>query len=305
MRDLYRLEREYLREGILLANPDLLHAHWTYEYAMASLETKLPTVVTARDNAFVMLRLSRDLYRLGRLFIQFWVLRRARFVTAVSPYLAKSLQWLVNREIVVIPNTMEALDGMSQFSEQGSEPGVRIATVLNGWGSRKNAKAAIKAFAILRYTVPDAEMFMYGADFQDKGPAAQWAAKRNLTENIRFCGQVPRNSLLQELKRISILLHPAVEESFGMAVLEAMALRVPVVAGVESGAVQWVLDEGRAGFLTDVTDPEKISEALLRCIKDAEDRKRKQRHAYGRLLSLFSPDSVAAQYEKIYDKVLS
>src|SRR5688572_18838822 len=39
MRDLYKLEREGLRDGIRLAKPDVLHAHWTYEFAMACLET--------------------------------------------------------------------------------------------------------------------------------------------------------------------------------------------------------------------------------------------------------------------------
>src|SRR5689334_4727761 len=33
MRDLFRIERQYLKEGIVLAQPDLLHAHWTYEFA--------------------------------------------------------------------------------------------------------------------------------------------------------------------------------------------------------------------------------------------------------------------------------
>src|SRR6478672_7090449 len=51
MRDLYKIERQGLLEGIRLAKPDVLHAHWTYEFALACLETGLPMLVTAHDNA--------------------------------------------------------------------------------------------------------------------------------------------------------------------------------------------------------------------------------------------------------------
>ena len=90
-----------------------------------------------------------------------------------------------------------------------------------------------------------------------------------------------------------------------MALLEAMATGIPIVAGNDAGGVPWVLDEGRAGFLTDVKDPKKITQAMLTCLRNLEECKQKQKNAYKRVLSLFSPDSVAEQYEKIYEKVLS
>jgi glycosyltransferase involved in cell wall biosynthesis len=90
-----------------------------------------------------------------------------------------------------------------------------------------------------------------------------------------------------------------------MAVIEAMALGLPVVAGLNSGGVPWVLDEGRAGFLTDVRKPEKILQTLLACVERPEDRERRQRIAYSRVLNVFSPDSVANRYERMYDRILS
>ena len=103
---------------------------------------------------------------------------------------------------------------------------------------------------------------------------------------------------------MSILLHPALEESFGMAIVEAMVLGLSVVAGRDSGAVRWVLDEGRAGFLTDVKDPNAIAESLLACIEREEDRERRRRNAFERV-AYFSPQSVIAEYGKLYEKVLA
>jgi glycosyltransferase involved in cell wall biosynthesis len=304
MRDLYDAERESLREGILITKPELLHAHWTYEFALACLETKLPTVITCRDNAFQVLFYRKDLYRVGRLVLQLWVLRKARFLTAVSPYLADSLRWFSKSKIEVIANPINLPDGTYNGKLRCSSA-LRIATVLNGWGNLKNAKTGIRGFNCFRRLMPEAEMFMYGTDFQDTGPAAQWAAKNNLAQGIRFCGPVPRTRLLQELQGMSILLHPAREESFGMAILEAMALGIPVVAGYNCGAVQWVLDDGRAGFLTDVRSPKAIAQALLTCISQPEDRLARQENAYRRACNEFSSQGVSAQYENLYRKVLA
>jgi L-malate glycosyltransferase len=304
MRDLYRVERQRLMEGICLAKPDLLHAHWTYEFALACLETGLPTLVTSHDNAFQVLRFTRDLYRLGRLYLQIRVIRKAPFMTAVSPYVADSHRWLAKTEIEVIPNPIEVSRETANWCDRASGP-VRIATVLNGWGNLKNPQAAIKAFGLLSRELPDAEMFMYGADYEEGGIASQWAASKGLSRNIHFCGFLPPPDLQRELKEMSMLLHPSLEEACPMTLLEAMALRLPIVAGSDAGGVPWLLDEGRAGFLTDVRNPKKIAQAVLTCVREAEECEQKQRNAHNRVMSLFSPNSVAEQYEKLYEKVLS
>jgi L-malate glycosyltransferase len=303
-RDLYRVEREGLREAIGLAKPDLLHAHWTYEFAIACLETPLPTLVTSHDYAVRTVRFRFDPFRLAQLCLQIWVLRKARFLTAVSPYLADSLRWLAKTEIEMIPNPVEAQWAPGNGCDQRLEP-LRIATVLNWWGKAKNPKVAIEAFALLRLEVPDAELFMYGTDFEEGGTASRWAASKGLSQNIQFCGFLPPHDLQRNLKRMSILLHPSLEEACPLALLEAMALGLPIVAGSDAGGVPWVLDEGRAGLLTDVRDPAKVAQAVLRCIQEPEEREQRRQNAYDRVVRLFSPNSIAEQYEKMYQKVLS
>jgi glycosyltransferase involved in cell wall biosynthesis len=70
----------------------------------------------------------------------------------------------------------------------------------------------------------------------------------------------------------SILVHPALEEAQPMALIEAMALGIPVIAGHRSGGVPWTLDDGRAGVFVDVTDPEQIAQAMLRLANDQQER---------------------------------
>src|SRR5207247_89428 len=142
----------------------------------------------------------------------------------------------------------------------------RIATVLNGWGRLKNPKTAINAFSIIRREMPYAELFMYGKDFEEGGSASQWAHARNFHHHIHFRGYVRPPDLHNQLKAMTMLLHPSLEEACPMTLLEAMALGVPVVAGNDAGGVPWVLEEGKAGFLTNVRDPHEIARAILACI---------------------------------------
>jgi glycosyltransferase involved in cell wall biosynthesis len=304
MRDLFKVERQGLRDGIRLANPDILHAHWTYEFALACLETGLPTLVTSHDNAVQVLRFSRDLYRLGRLCLQIRVIKRAPFLTAVSPYLAKALRWIAKRDIPVIPNAVDFPKDNENTIKWEPAP-FKIATVLNGWGRLKNPKGAIEAFNLLRYQLPDAEMFMYGVDYEEGGLASRWASSQGLSENIHFCGFISPGDLQNNLRKMSVLLHPALEEACPLALLESMALGVPVVAGAHAGGVPWVLDNGKAGFLTDAREPKNIAKTLLICVEETTTREEKQRNARRRVLSLFSPNSVAEQYEQMYEEVLA
>jgi glycosyltransferase involved in cell wall biosynthesis len=225
-------------------------------------------------------------------------------MTAVSPYVARAHRWLAKTEIEVIPNAVEVPQEAGNQCNRDSGS-VRIATVLNGWGDLKNPQAAIKAFALLRRELPEAEMFMYGTDFEEGGIASRWAASKGLSQNIHFCGFLLPHDLQRELKEMSMLLHPALEEACPLTLLEAMALGLPIIAGHDAGGVPWVLDEGRAGFLTDVRDPSKIAQAMIICFRETKEREEKRRHAYNRVKSFFSPNSVACKYEKVYERVLS
>ena len=47
-------------------DPDIVHAHWTYEFALGAIESRVPTVVTAHDAPLSILRLNPTPYRLAR-----------------------------------------------------------------------------------------------------------------------------------------------------------------------------------------------------------------------------------------------
>ena len=80
-------------------------------------------------------------------------------------------------------------------------------------------------------------MLMCGVDFEEEGKASQWATSQGLHQHIHFRGFLPPHKLQKELKEMSLLPHPSREEACPMALLEAMAIGLPIVAGSEAGGV--------------------------------------------------------------------
>lgn len=301
--DSFKQERISLRQAMQDDAPDLVHAHWSYEFALAAIESGLPHLITCHDAPQVVLRYSPNLYRMVRYFMARRVLNQARYLTAVSPYLKQKLDSYARVPIAVVPNPLPTdLTHLSTSTRRYDQGRPRIAMVLNGWGARKNPKTALRAFAALRRTFPEADLYIMGADYGVGGKAESWAKPQGLTNGVHFMGPQPYPVLLAKLAESDLLLHPALEETFGMSIAEAMSLGVPVVGGRASGAVPWVIGEG--GVVTDVTSTAAIEKAMVGLLSDSVEYQCYGHSARSRVQENFSSERVAATYESIYLDVL-
>ena len=307
MLDFFRVERSALQRAIEADAPEVVHAHWTYEFAMAAIATGIPHVITCHDSPIQVLRYSPNLYRLGRYAMARMVFPQAKTLSAVSPYLRDELMKYAGVEISVIPNpaplkALERFSGERQPDTRTEKP--RIAMLLNGWGRRKNPQPAIKAFALLRRAIPAAALHLYGNDFGMGETAERWATHRQLLEGVVFHGATPHEQLMNDMQQMDVLLHPALEESCPMTLIEAMALGLPVIGGADSGGVPWVLGYGTAGILTDVRNPTAMYQAMLDLLAEPERYQRLSAAARSRSLAEFSPKPVAERYLNLYQQAL-
>jgi glycosyltransferase involved in cell wall biosynthesis len=309
MLDLFALERRALADAMREARPDIIHAHWTYEFAAAALDSGLPCLITCHDSPWTILKIQRDLYRLGRYLMAKSVFRRAKHLTVVSPYLVDELRGMARAPLSVVPNPMP--DAVFEAGHVRSAPDFKvcppqITMLLSGWSPIKNPEAGMLAMSPVRTVYPGAKMHLYGTDFGPGERAQQWAEEHQLEDGFVFHGWTPHSQTMLELANMDLLLHPAVEESFGMTIAEAMALGLPVVAGQVSGAVPWVLGaENGGGALVDIRSPEKIAEALLTILGDPDLYVRYSTQGHARASENFSATAVARSYLQHYRDVLA
>jgi len=306
MVDFYALEQKNMVKLIKQANPDIVHAHWSYEFAGAAVKSGYPYLVTTHDNAFQVLRYFKNLYRLGRLIMSEFILRKVKYASTVSPYM---LNYVRNRcqYVKLIPNPV-----VIRFQKDEIEALVRtkintlniprILMINNGWDARKNGKIGLLAFKELQKSIPNATLHLFGTGSEENGLAQQDANFLGV-EHVYFNGAVSYHKISEELKMAHLLIHPSLEESFGMVLIEAMAYGVPAIGGIKSGAVPWVLNQ--ADLLVDVTKAPQMASKMLEVLTTDILYKNLALQCYHNAAERFSSNAVVATYLKYYQHILA
>lgn len=237
---LYSQEVSAMRVLLRDIQPDVVLAHWTYEYARTAIMSRIPAVVVAHDSPWRVWRLMRQPRMLFRaLYATFFVLPHIQLLITVSPHIKEEFSWCKNARVLVIPNGIMPREG-------GRVRKVAKTIVCVTEGNRlKNSSLMTSVFEVLKTKHPDWELRMF----------------------VKGENTVSREEIFHVLsEEADVFCSPSLEESFGMAFLEAMSCGVPCVGGEKSGAVPWVL--GDAGVLCDVTRPESLVVALERVMGD-------------------------------------
>jgi glycosyltransferase involved in cell wall biosynthesis len=308
--DFFSLERQKLALAVAQEKIDILHAHWTYEFAMVAQESGIPAIATMHDVPEDILRFTLSPYYFGRYLMARRILARGLPLTVVSGYLADRLaqKGISPADVIANPlpvwlKDLEPVRG--GFPVNGRFP--VISMVAGYWNGFKNPLPGIKAFANIRQTTGQApELHLYGPDFGPNGKAEKYIRAAGVRlDGIKLRGGVPHRKLLEELSGSDALVHTAITESFGMAVAEAMALGVPIIGGIRSGAIPWLLEHGAAGQLVDVMDVAAVEAAILRVLQRPDEIRVLASHAQKRIWQIASPEAIAGQYLNAYHRVLN
>jgi glycosyltransferase involved in cell wall biosynthesis len=302
--DLFNCERRLLRRVMVEVSPDIVHAHWSYEFALAAIEQPAPHLITCHDSPTAVLRFTRSPYRALRWLMARQVFARGQHFTTVSPYMCAELPPRVRARAAVVPNPV-ACQAFRLGRARPLPATRRVAMICNGWDARKNPQAALRGFANWRHRQAEGELHVFGAGFAAGEVAHRWAVSEGLAHGVHFHGRVSHAALLREVAEFDVLLHPSLEESFGVVIAEAMALGLPIVAGRASGAVPWVVGASADGvaacaLLVDVRSAEEICAALA----EVFDNGYTARSAAGvaRAGSAFTVGTIVKRYLELYTK---
>ncbi|MGY6648827.1 glycosyltransferase family 4 protein [Wenyingzhuangia sp. IMCC45574] len=276
---------------------DVINAHWSYEFAIGALLVyPNKTIVTFRDDAPSILKILKHPYRVTRLCMDAWVRKKAKFKTYNSPYLSKLIG--LKGEVIGNPIFDDKLTAPRKL--HGTEEAFKICFIANGTDFRKNPHTAVKAFQLIKKKHTHTELFFIGKGYEAGGELAK---EYHQIKGIHFLGFQKHEYLLERLKEFDLMLHTALEESFGNNLIEAMAKGMPVVAGKTAGAVPWVLDKGRAGVLVNITNPTLIAKAIDELIDNVSVYNTYSKRGFENVKERFSQSAVCEKYIEVYKKI--
>jgi len=160
----------------------------------------------------------------------------------------------------------------------------------------------IKAFSLITDQLPAEWVCLCVGRDDGIGMALQvQAEQQGVAHNIRFMGS--RQDVAEVLCAADIGILCSHEEGFSNAVIEGMAVGLPMVVSDVGGNGEAVVHEG-TGFVVPPRDPQALAQALLELALDAP-----LRHAMGRLgrqrvEQNFSMATCIDRYVKLYNRIL-
>jgi glycosyltransferase involved in cell wall biosynthesis len=294
--ELARLVREHRIE--------VVHAHVARDYPLAALAT--------RRNRQAKLIITRHvLFPLNKLHSV--TLSHVARVICVSQAVKRALsaQKIFNaNKLIVIPNgidfrrldtSLENFDREEFRKQMKIPPGSLLIGTVGEIKKQKGHEDFLRAASLIARQRTDAHFVITGADPTSTGEHRAslelLIAELNLTNRVHLTGWL--DDVAPLLAALDVYVSASHTESFGLSIVEAMALGLPIVATATEGA-QEIINSDDAGVLVHVGDVEAMASALLRLLEDANARKRIGTLARATARTRFSLKRMVDETEKAY-----
>jgi glycosyltransferase involved in cell wall biosynthesis len=203
------------------------------------------------------------------------------------------------QERVFLTNTFGTIPDAAPVDRTalGASPGMTVLLVL----ARMHPVKGIDVFLRALTKAPGLFAWIAG-DGPERAAYERLAEELGVAERVRFLGW--RNDRKALLEACDVVLLPSRYEPFGTVILEAWAMRRPLVATRADGARQYV-EDGKTGLVCSIDDATGLAACLRRIATDADLRARLVENGYHRYSTEFTRDIVLDRLQVAYGAALA
>lgn len=278
---------------------EIVHAHLARDYPLAAF--------AARKAGGARLILTRHvLFPLSR--IHKVLLRRVARVIAVSQAVADGLieQDIFERDKIVVIHNGVDIDRFAKTRESDAARRQKIGArfcvgTIGELAPIKGQESFLRAAAIVSSRRDDVDFVVAGEDKSRTGENQRGLQSMidelNLRQRVRIDGWA--DDVVELLRTLDVFVSASRSESFGIAMVEAMAGGVPVVATMTAGARE-IIDENKTGVLVPIEDEKAMAEAICELLDDPQRRERLAHDARRMVSERFSLDRMVDETEGAY-----
>lgn len=292
-----------LRKIIVEGCYDVVHFHTSRAHSMAP-------AVSGMARAMVVTR--RMDYRPNRLFAPYLYNRAVDAVAAISTPVARALQAAGVRpeRLVVIPSGVDCerfrpptpVEKRAARECLGIAPDEFAVGAVGALEERKGHCYLLEAIAALGARAGRARVVCLIAGAGSlAGELSEIVVRRGISDRVKMLGRVEDSRPL--LEALDLFVFPSLKEGLGVAMLEAMASGLAVVASASGGVVD-VVQEGISGILVPSADARAIATAIKRLCSDEAERSRVGAEARKRVCARFSVAAMARRTIELYRSCL-
>jgi N-acetyl-alpha-D-glucosaminyl L-malate synthase BshA len=297
-----------LVDVVRFAKLDVLHVHYAIPHASAAFMAKQILKTYDIEIPVITTLHGTDITLVGRdpsyNPVVTFSINQSDGVTAVSENLKEDTlkHFKITRDIRVIPNFIDltrfSLKPREHFKKAIAPGDERILIHTSNFRKVKRIADVINIFEMVHRAMPS-KLLMVG-DGPERVNAEQLCRDLNICQDVRFLG---KQEAVEEILSVSdLFLMPSESESFGLAALEAMACKVPVITTNVGGLPELNIN-GVTGFMNDVGDVEGMAKNALYILEDC-DRLAKFKKAALKQAKNFDLALILPKYEDYYKEVI-
>ncbi|WP_082021747.1 N-acetyl-alpha-D-glucosaminyl L-malate synthase BshA [Sphingobacterium sp. T2] len=288
---------------------DILHVHYAIPHASAAYLAKqilksyginIPVITTLHGTDITLVGRDKSFKPVVTFSIN-----QSDGVTTVSESLKQQTKeyFDIQREIKVIPNFIDPdrfVNKKREHFKKAIAPGnERILVHTSNFRKVKNTEDVVRIFHRVMQEVPS-KLLMVG-DGPERSNAEELARQLGIANSVRFLG---KQDAIEEILSVSdLFLMPSSSESFGLAALEAMACRVPVVSS-NIGGLPELNVHGETGFLSDVGNIEEMAQHAIYILEDCDRLEKFKQAAYDHAKN-FEINQILPLYEAYYQEAIA
>lgn len=204
----------------------------------------------------------------------------------------------VGEKAVILPNSLNPAFIRPRFAGEREKKIVSVGRM----DANKNHEMQLRAFAALRNKYPEYELVIYG-DGELRGYIEETARKLGIGERVFLPGVVP--DVAARIERASLFLLTSYSEGVSNALIEALALGLPVIAtDVPSGGTEELMENGKNGLVIPAGDLAALTEAMDRLLGDESYADRLGREA-ARIQEALSPERVNPLWKAYFEEIMN
>ncbi|MEI6489315.1 MAG: N-acetyl-alpha-D-glucosaminyl L-malate synthase BshA [Bacteroidota bacterium] len=288
---------------------DLLHVHYAIPHASAAYMAKQILASQGINIPFITTLHGTDITLVGKdpsfePVITF-AINKSDAVTAVSESLKKDTYAnfpSVNKEISVIPNFIRLDDYKIENThcekKMYAPYGERILIHVSNFRKVKRVEDVLHVFNQIKKVIPS-KLILVG-DGPERANIEKLCRELDTCSDIKSLGKIVNPE--QILSVADLFLLTSETESFGLAALEAMASKVPVIS-TNSGGIPEVNIHGYSGYMSNVGDVDDMAKNAIHILKDDATLATFKANAYEQAQK-FDITKILPMYENLYNKVL-